>query len=243
MANMDYMDRLLSTVRVRLPGATQAATNLELFNTIDEFFRQTNAWRYESTFALVESEIQYPIFPPAGSDMVQVLGVEHRGMAVAPSTDTGEGSVVRQRGRIIGFPDANSDTLFEPDVTSAPGGVFQYSIFFPAYLEIDIPPSADATQFPMSMLLSLTLNYQCLEDEPNEWPLQEWMHATFGEAWIEGVQARMMSQINKPYSNPTMATYHAKRFRKLMGRAKQTASRGYVYSKPNWRFPGFAAQR
>jgi hypothetical protein len=220
MANMDYMDRLLSTVRVRLPGATQAATNLELFNTIDEFFRQTNAWRYESTFALVESEIQYPIFPPAGSDMVQVLGVEHRGMAVAPSTDTGEGSVVRQRGRIIGFPDANSDTLFEPDVTSA-----------------------DATQFPMSMLLSLTLNYQCLEDEPNEWPLQEWMHATFGEAWIEGVQARMMSQINKPYSNPTMATYHAKRFRKLMGRAKQTASRGYVYSKPNWRFPGFAAQR
>jgi hypothetical protein len=242
MSNMDLMDRLLATLRMRLPGVTQQALSLELFNCIDEFFRQSSAWRWETSVPLIEGTTQYPIFPPAGTDMVQVMGAEHRGFAVRPISDTGDGSVVRQRGRIIGFPvEPDFDTTFEPDVTSTTsGGVFAYSIYFPSYVNIDIAPSSDATQYPFHMLLALSLNYQCLEDEPNEWPLEEWMFATFNEAWLDGTQGRLMSQINKPYSNPAVAQYHMKRFRKFCARAKQTAARGYIYNKPNWQFPRFA---
>lgn len=242
MSNMDVMDRLTSTLRIRVPGIPEQALNLELFNTIDEFFRQTSAWRWASSVPLDPGLQQYPIFPPAGSDLVQVMGVEFRGSRVNPiSTDSDGSTVATQRGRITGVatpPDY--DTMFEPNVTASPGGVFQYAIFFPSYITIDIPPSEDAAQYPLNLLLALTLNYQCLEDDPNEWPLEEWMFSTFHETWVDGTLGRLMSQISKPYSNPVMAKYHMQRFRKFLGRAKQTAARGYVYDKPVWQFPRFA---
>lgn len=36
--------RLMDTARVRLPGATDAAIQLELFAVMDEFFKETNSW-------------------------------------------------------------------------------------------------------------------------------------------------------------------------------------------------------
>lgn len=241
MSNMDLADRLLATIRLRTPGVTAQALNLELFNTIDEFFKQTSAWRWESTVPLDPGLQRYPIFPPSGTDLVQVMGVEFRGSRVNPIPAGDESGSVSMRGRLVGSATGPEwDATFEPALVNSPGGVFQYAIFFPTYLTLDIPPSADAAQYPIHMLLALCLNYQCLEDDPNEWPLEEWMFGTFAEAWIDGVQGRLFSQINKPYSNPAMAQYHTKRFRKLMGRAKQTAARGYQYNTPNWRFPQWA---
>lgn len=239
MANMDIADRLLATLRTRIPGVTENLLNLELFNTIDEFFRKSSAWRWETVVPLIFNTMEYPIFPPGGTDLVQVLGVQYKGSPVPP--ESADGAVVSQRGRIVGTtlpPDY--DALFAPTETLSPGGVFRYSIFFPQFLTIDIPPSADAAQFPFNVLLALTLNYQCLEDSPNEWPLEEWMYSTFAEAWIDGVQGRFMSQIGKPWTNSAMGAYHARRFRGAMARAKQTAARGYVYNVPNWRFPRWA---
>ena len=242
MSNMDLMDRLLATIRIRIPTVTAQALNLELFNTIDEFFRGSNAWRWGSAVPLDPGLMQYPLFPPAGSDLVQVMGVEYRGSPVNPIATDPDGTTINtQRGRISGEavpPDY--DTTFEPNVTVSPGGVFQYAVYFPRYITIDIPPSEAAAEFPLNVLLALTLNYQCLEDDPNEWPLEEWMFGTFHEAWAEGVQGRLMSQISKPYSSPAMAQYHMKRFRKFTARAKQTAERGYVFDKPVWRFPRWA---
>lgn len=36
--------RLMDTARVRLPGATDAAIQLELFTVVDDFLKETNAW-------------------------------------------------------------------------------------------------------------------------------------------------------------------------------------------------------
>lgn len=240
MANMDLMDRLLATLRVRIPGVTQEALNLELFNVLDEFFKKTSAWHWETSVPLIALTQDYPIFPPSGSDLVQVLGAEYRGKIVAP-TSTDEGSTVQQQGRLVGTslpPDF--DAIFQPAVTTSPGGVFRYSLFFPKYVTLSIPPDENAAQYPFRMMLALTLNYEVLEDEPNEWPLEEWMFGTFHQAWEDGVQARFFSMIAKPWTNPNMAAYHAKRFRNHMAKAKQVSARGYTYNVPNWRFPGFA---
>jgi hypothetical protein len=242
MANMDLMDRLLATIRINVPGVTAQALNLELFNVIDEFFRRTSAWRYFADVVLSTDTIQYPIFPPSGSDLVRVISSYYRDRPVQ-STGGGGSSVVTQSGRIVGVSQPDGDVVFTPNVTGTSGGVFAYSLFFPNYIELTIPPDNEAAQFPLTLVMALTLNFQCLEDEPNEWPLEEWMFSEFHQPWVEGVLAKLMGQISKPYSNPTMATYHAKRFRNFMAQAKQTAARGYTYNTPNWRFPGWAAQR
>lgn len=241
MSDMDLADRLLATLRIRMPGVTSQALNLELFNTIDEFLKSTSAWRWSSSIPLEENLQRYPLFPPAGTDLVQVLAAEFKGFNVPPLVEETPGSSVTLRGRLVGEALApDYDSLFEPNVTVSPGGIFAYSIFFPTYIAIDIPPSADAALYPLNLLLALTLNYECLEDEPNEWPLEPWMWGTFHEAFVDGTQGRMMSQVSKPWSNPQVAQYHMKRFRKFIGRAKQTAARGYTYNTPNWRFPRWA---
>jgi hypothetical protein len=242
MANMDLADRLIATLRIRAPAVATQALNLELFNTIDEFFKSTSGWRWESVVPLDAGLRQYPIFPPAGTDLVQVMGVEHKGYPVNPIPNSGDvGGSVSLRGRIVGdAPMPDYDATFEPNVINSPGGVFQYSIYFPTYITIDVPPSDDAAAFPLNLLLALTLDAEVLEDDPNEWPLEQWMWGSFHEAWLDGTLGRLMSQVAKPYSNVAMAQYHMKRFRKFIGRAKQTAARGYQFNTPNWRFPRWA---
>lgn len=239
MANMDVADRLLATLRLRIPAATKAGINLELYNTMDEFFTDTNAWRWESSVALQTDVTNYPIFPPAGTDLVRVMGLTHKGTALAPLQEDTE-ITVRQQGRIVGTPFPDGDAQFEPNEIVQAGGIFRYSLFFPKYITIDVPPSEEATQAPIKVLLALKLNMQCLEDEPNEWPVEEWMWSTFHEAFLDGTLGRMFSATSKPYSNPQLAQYHMKRFRKFIGRGRQEAQRGYIFNQQRFRFPKWA---
>lgn len=53
MANAD-MNRLMDHARIRLPGALDAAIQMELFSVMQEFFQRSNIW-YE--------DIQFPVQP------------------------------------------------------------------------------------------------------------------------------------------------------------------------------------
>jgi len=53
MANAD-MNRLIDHARIRLPGALDAAIQMELFSVMNEFFQSSNIW-YE--------DIQFPVQP------------------------------------------------------------------------------------------------------------------------------------------------------------------------------------
>lgn len=73
MAANNEMDRLLQTVKVRVPGVIDGALNIELFNAVVEHQRKSNCWQYEASIPLTVDVAAYPIFPPAGSVMVRVL--------------------------------------------------------------------------------------------------------------------------------------------------------------------------
>ncbi len=52
MAHQD-VERLMNTARVRLPGATDTALQLELFTVMDDFFKGTNLWQEDIDFNVV----------------------------------------------------------------------------------------------------------------------------------------------------------------------------------------------
>jgi hypothetical protein len=54
------IDRLMNNARTRLPGATDAVLQLELFNVMDEFFKKSNVWNEDI-------DITIPGLDPAGT--------------------------------------------------------------------------------------------------------------------------------------------------------------------------------
>lgn len=242
MADIDLMDRILATARLRLPGAIESAVRLELFNAIDEFLKETSAWRHTETVPLIAGMDQFPIFPPAGSALVRVMAAFHNGIPLLASG--GSSTSIQLRGNILGTaPPPDFDTTFEPDITNSPGGIFAFSIYFPQYITIDVPASDDAARFPIKTDLALTLDVDNLQDDPGSWVLPEYMFSTYHDAFLAGLLSKMMQQSAKPYSNPPMAMYNERLFRKLKSRAKQEAIRGFVFNRPHWSFPRFGGQR
>jgi hypothetical protein len=233
------MDRILQTLKVRVPGSTDAILAVELYNVLDQFFRKTNAWQYKQLVQLAHGVDEYPIFPPSNSNLVRVMSMTQNGRPIPAAASGQPGQAVTQRGSLLADAFAtDGDPLYHPDKTVSEGAVLRYAIYWPTYITIDIPASQDATKYPLEVTLALSLASKCLESDCGEWDLDEWMYDRYALDWIEGVQAAMMSQIAKPWTNPNMAMHHGKVFRQRMMFAKQEAMRGFTYNAQRWRFPG-----
>jgi hypothetical protein len=233
------MDRIMSTLRVRVPGATDEILQLELYNVLDRFFRRTNVWRYHSTTNLEKEITRYNIFPPADAALVRVMWAIH-GLNPIPGT-TGEFRGTVSRGLID--QDATSvpgqDMLYDPDRLSRPSGTtFQYALYFPSYVQVQFPADdPTATQYPVEIEMALTLGSRCIECDAGDWGLDEWMYDRYANDWVDGVQASMFSMMAKPWSNPALAAFHGRQFVKAMSAAKVEGEKGVVYNTQNWRFP------
>jgi hypothetical protein len=67
---------LRDTLRIRLPGALDGGITLELFNTIDEFCRQSTAYRETLSVTLVDGQASYAI-TPADREILVVYDLRH----------------------------------------------------------------------------------------------------------------------------------------------------------------------
>lgn len=59
----DTIDRVMDNLRTRLPGARDATLRLELFNTVVDFFEQTNVWTEELTVTVTAGDLEYELVP------------------------------------------------------------------------------------------------------------------------------------------------------------------------------------
>jgi hypothetical protein len=73
---MALSDRLMDNLRVNLPGATDNAIRLELWNMLDDFCREALAWRETISVPLTAGQFDY-VITPAGTLIVQALSVDH----------------------------------------------------------------------------------------------------------------------------------------------------------------------
>ncbi len=230
------IDRLMQTLLVHAPGATEAIVKLELFNIMDDFFRRTNAWKADVPFELIEGQHEYAIPVPAGGVVVRIMSVNHNDIPVPKSTtgQTTESSLGRIETDQL-FPDG--DSLYAPDVSDLNAGAFTWAIYRPDYLTVTGEIDAEKRQYPLIAAFSLSLARSCLECECGDWDIPEWMFDAYFSVWNDGTLASLYGMPAKPWSNPQLALIHGKKYRNRQGFHKQEAARGFAYSAPTWRFP------
>src|SRR6188768_3751257 len=66
---MDYITRIMAAARVRLTGAVDDAIKLEIFNTLDDFCRETDVWQEAIPFTTVAYtyDLVYDLIPTEGT--------------------------------------------------------------------------------------------------------------------------------------------------------------------------------
>lgn len=85
MANAD-MNRLMDHAKIRLPGALDAALQMELFALMNEFFQSSNIWYEDIQFAVQPTTANYLDDPAAFTyDVIPTQGAISRLMGVVDS--------------------------------------------------------------------------------------------------------------------------------------------------------------
>lgn len=229
-------DRILQSLRVRVPGATDPMLSLELFNTIDEFLRRTSAWKYESSIDLAAGVTDYSLGTPADSVLVRLDGASYNGQPVLPAAS----SVVQSSTGVLlpdlTFPDG--DVLFDPFASdlNAGTGDFTYALYRPSYISVNNPPNG-TVKYPFVLNMVLSISQDCLACDCGDWQLPDWMYDMYFEDWLNGTLARLYSMPSKPWMNLQLGQFHGKKFRSQMAYRKQEARRGFQANTPTWRFP------
>jgi len=232
-------DRLVQTLTIEAPGVTDGMLKLALFNTMDEFYKRTNAWKHEQDITLEEDTYNYDVDIPNGSAVVRLMLVTHQGVPVpsatqqAAVTQSSVGTLLPE----LTFPDG--DAAFLPAQTDMdPSGIFSYAVYRPNYISVTGVPDEQARTYPMRALWALTVAKGCLECECGDWDMMpEWHWDQFFQDWLDGTLGRLMSMPAKPWGNKEGAILHSKRFRNAMALRMQESRRGYVFAVPGWRFP------
>lgn len=109
----------------------------------------------------------------------------------------------------------------------------------PGLLELYQAPSQSAVY---TAQVSLTVTNPTDKDGYPQYP--SWFLNKYGNDILDGLLARMMAQIAKPYTQPQMAVVHGRNFKQAISFAKTEAMHNNTYRGQSWRFPqGFARGR
>lgn len=102
MANAD-LNRLMDNARVKLPGALDAAIQLELFAILNEFFQESNIWTEDIAFDVTATTDTYLANPDAYTYQIQPQegGVINRLIGVVNSSALPQRAIMPTPGYVI----------------------------------------------------------------------------------------------------------------------------------------------
>lgn len=213
MAVTTPVDRLMQTIRVAVPGATDDMISLQLFNVMDKFFRRSLAWRVQNDIVLEDNRTEYDVDLPIGSVAILAISATHNGIPVVP---------------------------FEPSAETWVTGLLAWAFTQPDILLLANAPSSGQLAYPLKMMFALSINRSALEIDPGDWQLPDWMYDMFFNDWEAGVLATFYGMPAKPWSNAQLAVFHGKKFNQALALRKRQANTGFVYAPVGWSFPRWA---
>lgn len=86
--------------------------------------------------------------------------------------------------------------------------------------------------------VALTVAYPLTGDDLPQFP--DWILAQYYPVFLDGVLARMMATLGKPYSSEKGALFHGQKFRAGKSQAMVNSQRKNLSGGQTWRFPKFA---
>lgn len=107
----------------------------------------------------------------------------------------------------------------------------------PGYIVLEYSPNEAGT---FTARVTKTITDPTTRDGYPVFP--DWIMNKYGNDLLDGVIGRMMGQIAKPYSSPTVAAVLLRSFRQGINKARTEAMHGNVYRGQSWRFPSAFAR-
>lgn len=97
------------------------------------------------------------------------------------------------------------------------------------------PSENSPADHPWHVIVSL---YVTDPTDKNGYPMYPtWILDRYHSGFVDGLVGRLMSQPNKPYTNPNMSVYHLRRWRNVMAGARIDAVRNNTYGAQAWVYP------
>lgn len=197
---MDKADvtHLLNQARVKLLGASEAGLKAELYDTIYEFFKDSNSWLETLSIGVTDATQDYILVPSEGGQIIRLAGI------------------------------------FDPNLIPVAG-------FMPVVgtLHLLYPVNTDQTY---SVIVVKNIVPPTRSDDERTFKgtvpdAPDWLLHLYQSYILDGILGRMMLHANKSYSNPTIATYHLRRYRDGIAQARVDAQRQNTIGAQAWNYP------
>jgi len=224
MNNVSVQD-FLPDLMPRLPGAEEELVMHETFAAIREFCEDGQAWI--ETLPSVSSKANNPNIYLNPQPDGRVVGYVKQVLFVGAGT-------VSATSNSNGFRKLLTPITTVPAFVTTGQEPTAYMMADTGHLVLNPIPTLDHTK-------SYTIDISLIPTNVKARLPQEFL-THHRDAIISGVCSRMMLMISKPWSNPTTALYHGKRFRNFVKRSRALTNSKYSPGA-GWRFPDFAMQR
>ena len=185
------ISRLMDNLRVRVPGSSDAALRLELFNVVLDFCSDTNIWQQDIDVLITPGVTEYELIPEGIAYINRLMSI-----------------------------------------TDADGRSVNATMPIPGTLALSTAPN-EAQTYTARVALTIT-DPVTRDDYP---VLPDWIWSRHNQDFQDGVQAKMFSQIAKPYSNERMAIFHMRNWSDSKARARVEARHHFSNEVQRWRFP------
>ena len=200
-------EQLMTQAVAKLVGVAEGALRAEFYDVLTEFFNDSSCWTEHVTFQYQPNIIGYPLNVSEGQ-IIRLNGVGDWGPVTPPGLTT----------------------TITPGL---PGPLFMPALMPHIGLVIlqNIPDRQGYAQALFTLNCSLPPSRDGVPIAP-DWVLPVW-HVGL----LDGLLGKMMTSPNKSYSNLQQGTYHLKRFRDAIARARVSKLRANTLGSGAWRFP------
>lgn len=191
----------------KLVGVSDGALKAEFYDVLTEFFNDSSCWTDCVTFQYQPNTIAYPVNVAEGQ-IIRLNSVADWGPVSPPNL-------------------LSAITPGTPSPLPLPALMPQIGLVVLS----NIPSNTGFAQAIFTLNCSLPTSRDGMPIAP-DWVLPIW-HLGL----LDGLLGKMMNDPNKSYSSTTGATYHLKRFRDAIARARVSKLRANTLGSGAWRYP------
>ena len=196
----------------RLPGASKTLVEEEVKRVIQNFCRESLAWRtmlYGFNISAGNREIEVVDGDGSEREVIQIFRVYYSRRQLTPYSHTP-------------WETSTDHPIGWTTKTNDPSTIVLSTIPLRSYTDVIDVWAALRPLDPTDVAADMSL----LEND-------------FWEVIYDGALGRMFSQVEKPYMDNADAVYHLQRYRNGTRKARDQANRGFTGNAQNWTFPRF----